>query len=525
MSNRTHLKRQSAHPFAAVMTVAMILFAGLAPAHGQHSTVRKALPGQRERLEQHVYTLAADSLNGRSAGSPDARRAAAYIARQWNDMGLKPFLSNKGTYFMPFSVGNDSGYCNLVAIIEGNDPALKNEYIVVGGHYDHLGVMRDRIYNGADDNASGTACVTEMARQLLARQGELRRSVIICAFDAEEIGLHGSDALSDYMKKYNLLDRVKLMMSVDMVGWLKQGGSLELNGTGTLQDGKQLTDPATLGVDIPVSTNRFETSPFGATDTEPFAKKGVPTLAVTTGLKSPYHKPEDDANLIDYEGLDLVTDYMAALTLRVANHQGTLASGKFSPKHIEKPVPFSIGLTVGPNGSKLRFPKAAFNSKSHTGGQAGIALQCNFNKNIALHTDILYAYTCSAYPDVNDLFGSELRLRQQTITVPLMLRFTAGNYYSSFFINLGGYYNYELSSGFFNHEGAHANPLEPAEIAIVQACRTHQWGWCWGIGFRFTNHWEFSINDYYQLNSLFPLSIMPLTHNARTSFMLTYYFM
>ena len=141
---------------------------------------------QRQRLEKHVYTLASDSLQGRKAGSPDAVRAANYLIREWKGMGLKPFFAESKNYRMPFEVYGDSGYYDLVAIIEGNDPKLKDEYIVIGGHYDHLGVRNGKVYNGADDNASGASCVTEVARQLLARQKELRRSVIICAFDAEK---------------------------------------------------------------------------------------------------------------------------------------------------------------------------------------------------------------------------------------------------------------------------------------------------------------------------------------------------
>ena len=111
-----------------IIATALLLMSN---AMGQNST-------QRQRLEQHVYTLAADSLQGRRAGSPDAHRAANYITRQWRAMGLKPLWNND--YRMPFELSGKSEYNNLIAIIEGNDPVLKNEFIVIGGHYDHLGV-------------------------------------------------------------------------------------------------------------------------------------------------------------------------------------------------------------------------------------------------------------------------------------------------------------------------------------------------------------------------------------------------
>ena len=175
---------------------------------------------QQQRLEKHLYYLASDSLQGRKAGSDDGRKAAAYIENEYRQMGLQPFGGTYRHYFLHsyssirgrsvpvsadsvdyYAAQDKTVYCNLVGIIEGSDPVLKNEYIVVGGHYDHLGVKDGEVYNGADDNASGTASVTEVARQLLARRGDLKRSVIICAFDAEELGLFGSQALSVEMQQ------------------------------------------------------------------------------------------------------------------------------------------------------------------------------------------------------------------------------------------------------------------------------------------------------------------------------------
>lgn len=488
---------------------------------------------QRHRLEQHVYTLAADSLNGRKAGSPDAVRAANYITHQWREMGLKPLWNND--YRMPFETYGTSGYNNLIAIIEGNDPELKNEYIVIGGHYDHLGVRNGKIYNGADDNASGTACVTEVARQLLAHQGELKRSVIICAFDAEEIGLHGSEALAKKMKELNLIGRVQLMMSIDMVGWLKQGGSLTLEGTGTLSHSNQLTDPELLGIPIKINTKRFENSIFTATDTEPFAILGVPTLAVTTGIKSPYHKPEDDADLIDYDGLSLVTDYLAAFTLHAANKPGQLASGKVAPKHRDKVSPFNLGLSLGYNSAWLRFPDAAFNGKSLLGWHGGIAMQYNFNKTLALHTDILYTHTRSPYPDPHDPYHNSLRLRQQSLTVPLMLRLSVGTRSTYLYCSAGGYYSYNINSEFSPKEVAIKSNLEAnSGVNNNPIFNTHQWGWGFDFGFRLGYNWDFRCVMLYQINQLFIDSQIangpndngfPHAHHSLSSFTLTYYFL
>ena len=188
------------------------------------------LPAQaqtrRERLHDHVYYLAADSLRGRKACSPDATKAAEYIIGEYEQAGLKP-LFREGWYDRFTRKGDhESDFKNVVGLIEGTDPALRGECIVIGAHYDHLGVRQDKIYNGADDNASGSAAVIEIARALAGAQP--RRSIIIAAFDAEEIGLVGSSHLAERLDTLGF--HIKLMMSVDMVGWLKAGKALKLEG-------------------------------------------------------------------------------------------------------------------------------------------------------------------------------------------------------------------------------------------------------------------------------------------------------
>ena len=116
-----------------VIIIAATILCGIA--YGQES--------QRLRLEKHLYTLAADSLQGRKAGTDDARKAARYITGQWNGMGLSGKWSP-----LPFSIGTRDGFCDYYFVIEGNDPLMKDEYIVVGAHYDHIGVKKSKVYNG-----------------------------------------------------------------------------------------------------------------------------------------------------------------------------------------------------------------------------------------------------------------------------------------------------------------------------------------------------------------------------------------
>ena len=113
---------------------------------------------------------------------------------------------------------------------------MKNEYIVIGAHYDHLGVKKGEIYNGADDNASGVATLIELGKALKKNQSNLKRSVMLVAFDAEEIGLVGSKHFINHTSATDM--DIKLMFSIDMVGWYKASGAVNYAGTGTIKTAK-----------------------------------------------------------------------------------------------------------------------------------------------------------------------------------------------------------------------------------------------------------------------------------------------
>ena len=292
----------------------------------------------RERLEKHVFTLASDSLQGREAGTIYARKAADYIARYWEEFGLDFFVRN--TFLQPFGFDEFWGavdeFQNVVGVIRGNDPVLRNEYIVVGAHFDHLGVCgwTGAIYNGADDNASGTAVLIELARMLRENQSNFKRSIILIGFDAEEIGLFGSIY---FAKTFNTIapnGRIALMFSLDMVGWYEANGAIEYVGTGTIRNGCALILNEQLIPDgLNVIAREFETSIFYATDTKPFAIRGIPTLHVFTGMESPIHTPEDEAHLIDLDGMVLITEHLRNLIEFIAQDTEFASSGQIAPIH------------------------------------------------------------------------------------------------------------------------------------------------------------------------------------------------
>lgn len=440
---------------------------------------------QQERLEEHLYYLASDAMRGREAGSADALKAAQYVEEEFRKMGLSPWME---CYEQPFTVKQSQGTCrNIVGVIEGSDPQLKQEYIILGAHYDHLGTKADgTVYNGADDNASGTAAIIEVARQLLSHRAELKRSVIICAFDAEEIGLHGSNIMANCMDVM-APNRVRMMMSIDMVGWLRQGGALRLTGTGTLKGCSDMLDEVAALTGIKIATSGFESSPFTATDTEPFARRGIPTLAVTTGLKSPYHKPEDDPELIDYPGLSKVVDYLAVLTLRMASDKEAMEpTGRVAAKHSGCRRFFEAGPMVGFNTSAISFPYAAFDGKAMYGWQGGIATRMNFGRYLALGIDAVYDLNRSAYPYEADLYNGSLTYRRESLLVPATLIIHLGKPSMSFDLGVGGYYGYAFNTS----------------LPVCTDFPQHQYGWQWGFGFS-AGPLFWHLMCYYQLSDLF----------------------
>ncbi|MBR5174566.1 MAG: M28 family peptidase [Bacteroidales bacterium] len=393
---------------------------------------------RQERLTGHVYYFASDSLKGRAAGSEDAAKAAAYIVNEYESMGLKPFYDD---WYMPFEK-NGKAYKNVVAVLEGKDPVLKSQYIVVGAHYDHLGIKKGEIYNGADDNASGSAALIEIARALCANRDQLKRTVVIAAFDAEELGLFGSNALADRMIGKDSLD-VRLMMSVDMVGWYRAKNCLTLWGVSTIKNGRKILQSDKLNLRL----KNFEWSPVTATDTEGFAKRQIPTLAADTGLKSPYHKPEDDAELIDYEGLDKVTDYLSDLTLEVASDENFASSGRVAKKHRDGRPILEPGLSLVTGSTGFSFPDAAFDGKRGFSYGAGLSTQLNFghHSHFALKAEALYALTSALYPDPADVYSSSLKYKGNELIVPVHL-LMQGKDMNTAYLGFGGYYSHRFKA-------------------------------------------------------------------------------
>ncbi len=210
---------------------------------------------------------------------------------------------------------------NVVGVIEGEGDK-KDEVIVIGGHYDHLGFGpygsrargRIEVHNGADDNATGTAAVIELARRYGQYDKKPKRTLVFVCFSGEERGLVGSNY---YVNKEPLfpLEKTVAMINYDMIGWLRKG-KLTIYGTGTAAAFDGALESANKGLDLDL--NKVP-SPFAGSDHMPFNTKKIPCMFLHTGLTDTYHTPEDDYETLNMEGAKKVIDYSEKLIWKLAN--------------------------------------------------------------------------------------------------------------------------------------------------------------------------------------------------------------
>ena len=183
----------------------------------------------KEKVAEIMKFLASDELQGREAGSEGIAKAADFIATNFEKNGIAPYFSSYRDTLVNF----DQPAFNVVGFVEGNDPLLKQQFIIIGAHYDHIGILEeengDSVANGANDNASGTTTVLELARYFGAARNN-RRSIIFALFSAEEKGLIGSKHLARKLKEQEL--NLYAMLNFEMVGVPLSGRNYEMYVTG-----------------------------------------------------------------------------------------------------------------------------------------------------------------------------------------------------------------------------------------------------------------------------------------------------
>ncbi len=283
-------------------------------------------------IESHIAFLTTKENAGRYPGTTGNKRVVRYLIKHFKAMGLQAFNHTyKQKFKATLRTDNDTKpiakTCNVVGFIEGNDAELKKEYIVLGAHYDHLGLggpssksdKKNTIHFGADDNASGTAALLEIAEKLVAYKSELKRSIIFIAFGAEEQGLLGSK----HFVAHPLvpLSDIKLMINMDMVGRLNDKKQVYMGGAGTFPGGVDFM--TSLGVSLGLNPAVHPGS-VGGSDHVSFYKKGISVLGIHTGGHPQYHTPEDTLALINLEGQKRVCDYIFQAILQKATSKAPL---------------------------------------------------------------------------------------------------------------------------------------------------------------------------------------------------------
>lgn len=297
---------------AVLMVVGTLL---MAPTAGWCQSVNTILKAD---LEKHVAVLADDQMEGRQGGTRGGRAAGNYLADLLQKRGLKPAGDN-GTYFQMFN----NQRRNILAYLEGSDPTLRQQFVVLSAHYDHVGLgTRDTsrgpigyIHNGADDNASGVATVLEIIDAFQADAVKPARSILFAFWDGEEEGLLGSKYWTSTPTVS--LDRVVFNVNLDMVGRLRDKG-LEIYGARTSESMRQVVSRANMQTDLKLE---FDWHMKNNSDHHSFYEKRIPCLMLHTGLHNDYHTPHDDVEKLNYEGMEQVAKLGYTLTKMLADER------------------------------------------------------------------------------------------------------------------------------------------------------------------------------------------------------------
>ncbi|MDQ3022850.1 MAG: M20/M25/M40 family metallo-hydrolase [bacterium] len=253
---------------------------------------------------------------------------------------------------------------NLVGVIPGTHPELRKQYIVIGAHYDHLGIggteslapeLFGQFHHGADDNASGVAAVLEIARRVC--KSPLRRSVLVCFFDAEEIGTVGSRYLVDDLP----VEQIYAMLNFDMVGRMRNN-ELVLGGTGTAELLEIAAKAALNSVwsEQPDEAKRLvlrqDASGFGASDHMNFVQKKVPSLFFFTGSHEDYHKPSDTPEKINYDGIEMIVGFADNVVRGLDIYEDPLEFVEITPEHAPQRNRGKLKVTMGTIPSYIETP-------------------------------------------------------------------------------------------------------------------------------------------------------------------------
>lgn len=287
----------------------------------QKAKTDKGYKVDEKSVEKTIKFLASDELKGRDSGSEGAEMAAKYLEDVLKKNNIKPYFA---TYRDTLSNFTKPAY-NIVGYLEGNDPKLKNEFVIIGAHYDHIGMAQnaidgDDIFNGADDNASGTTAVAEMVNYF-AKTKSNKRSILFCFFSGEEKGLLGSKHLAAKLKQQNF--NLYVMLNFEMIG-VPMGQDIDafITGYGRSNMVDKINEYAGRKI---IGSNAFEMKYqlFRASDNYPFFTEfNVPSHTVSTTDMEKfafYHQLGDDFEEMNVPHMTAFIQEMIPVTEKMVN--------------------------------------------------------------------------------------------------------------------------------------------------------------------------------------------------------------
>lgn len=327
--------------------------------------VLQAYGQKQDDMRQTVEYLASQELGGRYPGTAGDTLASEFITSQLRSLKLKPIVKGKKekAFYHDFTYGKTEERTthNIIAVLPGKDKHLKHEYIVVGSHYDHLGMGGQGsgsrrpdtlgVHPGADDNASGDAVVLQLAKYF--KKARSPRSIIFAFFGAEEQGLVGSKQFIEWMKqddalRKNLPDNIKgivAMVNLDMVGRMRDH-AMSVSGTGTSSGFKAMAEKAAEQTNLNISCTP---DGYGPSDHASFVAAEIPVLFLTTGGHMEYHTPDDVPSTLNYDGMQQTLDFSKALITQLASMPTTPDYINVPSSNTMKHARFKVTLGLMPD--------------------------------------------------------------------------------------------------------------------------------------------------------------------------------
>ena len=325
-------------------------------------------------IRAHVAKLASTEFAGRMTGERGIELAGDYIEKEFKKYGLKPGIPGgygksfrQNFSFTPTAAPGQErktyNATNIVGVIEGRDANLKSEAIVIGAHYDHLGrggpgsgslaANSTDIHYGADDNASGTSALLELARHY-AKAKTNKRTLVFVAFSGEELGLFGSKHYAD--NPVIPVDKTVAMINMDMIGRLNED-NLTIGGIGSAVEWKSVVEGIN-NFNAPKTSMEGSTAGFklrldeaglGPSDHASFYMKKIPVLFFFTGTHTDYHKPSDTSEKINYGGLVRIANMVSRVVDSIdANPNRPTYKDAAAPQQMGGRRTFNVSIGVMP---------------------------------------------------------------------------------------------------------------------------------------------------------------------------------